>query len=84
MATRKTPEQRIEELRQKRDQITAQISKQSALARQKERKRDTRRKIIAGALALEHAEIDQAFGQKLKALLREHVTRPEDRTLFDL
>lgn len=81
---RKTPEQRLEELEAKERQLKARIQKQKAQVRGEERKRDTRRKIIAGAIALEHMAHDIAFREKMGALIQEHVTRPEDRELFDL
>jgi hypothetical protein len=48
-----------------------------------ERKDDTRRKIIAGAVALEYAEQNAGFAAELAALLNQCVTRPQDRALFD-
>lgn len=81
---RKTPEEKLQELEQKEAQLKARISKAKAVVRGQERKRDTRRKIIAGALALEHADQDERFGQALRKLLEQHVTRPQDRELFDL
>lgn len=81
---RKTPEEKLQSLEQKEAQLKARISKAKAIVRGQERKRDTRRKIIAGALALEHADQDERFGQALRQLLEQHVTRPEDRALFDL
>lgn len=50
---------------------------------EQQRKNDTRRKIIAGALALEHAQHDPDFAATLAGLLNEHVTKPQDRALFD-
>lgn len=84
MSTRKTPEQQLEELRQKEARLKAQIAKKAAQVRSADRKKDTRRKIIAGALALEHMAHDKDFANVLKRLLNEHVKRPEDRKLFDL
>jgi len=84
MSTRKTPEQQLDELLQKEARLKAQIQKKAAQVRGVERKKDTRRKIIAGALALEHMAHDKEFANVLKRLLNEHVTRPEDRKLFDL
>ena len=52
MSTRKTPEQQLDELLQKEARLKAQIQKKAAQVRGVERKKDTRRKIIAGALAL--------------------------------
>lgn len=84
MSTRKTPEQQLDELLQKEARLKAQIQKKSAQVRGAERKKDTRRKIIAGALALEHARQHPEFNEYFKKLLKQHVTRPEDRKLFDL
>ena len=84
MTKRKTPEQQLEELTIKEAQLKARIQKKKAQVRGAERKKDTRRKIIAGALALEHATQDQQFQATMTKLLNEHVTRPEDRKLFNL
>ena len=84
MPKRKTDEELLAELEAKKSQLDARIQKKRAAVRTRQRKLDTRRKIIAGALALEHASIDQAFGTTLKRLIDQHVTRPDDRKLFDL
>jgi hypothetical protein len=80
----KTPEQRLAELEQQKQQIAEKIKRESAKLKAAERKRDTRRKIIAGALALENCEHDSAFREKLFRLLADNVTRADDRALFDL
>ena len=82
--TKRPPEEQLADLEQKEAQIKARIQKKRAEVRNKTRRQDTRRKIIAGALALEHAEQDPEFGAALKRLLKQHVKRPEDRKLFDL
>jgi len=84
MQKRKTPEEKLEELEKKQSQITARIQKTRAQVRGQERKKDTRRKIIAGALALEHMAHNSAFRETMGRLLRENVKRPEDQKLFDL
>lgn len=84
MTKRKTPEEQLAELQQKEAQLKARIQKKKAEVSARNRKQDTRRKIIAGALALEHAEQDPAFGATLKRLLNTSVKRTEDRKLFDL
>ena len=81
---RKTPDQQLAELEKKESQLKARIQKKRAQVRGQERKRDTRRKIIAGALALEHMSHDAAFAKTMKRLLKEQVTRQEDKALFDL
>lgn len=83
-APRKTPEQKIAELEQQQKTIQARLQREKAKLREAERKADTRRKIIAGAIALEHAELNPAFGAELRRVLEQHVTRPEDRALLKL
>jgi hypothetical protein len=75
---------RLAKLLEKRAQLEARIETEKARQRQQARKEDTRRKIIAGALALEHAEQDPAFGETLRRLLMRYVERPADRALFGL
>lgn len=82
--TKRPPEEQLAELERKEAQLKARIQKKRAEVAGKQRKQDTRRKIIAGALALEHAEQDKEFGAAFKQLLKKHVTRPADRELFDL
>jgi hypothetical protein len=67
-----------------RDQLDAQMKALEAREKQAERKADTRRKVIAGALALEHFEKnpESEFGRQLFRLLDEYVVRPHDRVLF--
>ena len=81
---RRNPTDRLELLRQKRDQLDAQLKALEARKKQAERKADTRRKVIAGALALEHFEKnrDSEFGRVMLRLLDEYVVRPHDRALF--
>jgi hypothetical protein len=51
---------------------------------QTERKANTQRKVVAGALATEHFEKnrDSEFGRVMFRLLDEYVVRPHDRMLF--
>lgn len=83
MSKRKTPDEKVAELRKKRDQLNARIQKETAKARTAARKADTRRKIIAGAIALEHAEHDPNWKAYLDDLLKRHV-KESDKELFDL
>ena len=81
---RRNPTDRLELLRQKRDQLDAQLKALEARRKQGERKADTRRKVIAGALALEHFQANRntEFGRVMFRLLDEYVIRPHDRALF--
>ena len=83
MAKRKTPEEQLADLQLKESQLQARIQKKRAEVAKLNRKQDTRRKIIAGALALENMAQDEQFAASMRRLLHDHVTRPEDRKLFD-
>lgn len=74
---------RVDKLKAKQAQLAEEIKKLEAREAQQSRKDDTRRKVIAGALALEHAEKNKTseFAKKLNSLLEEYV-RPHERRLF--
>jgi hypothetical protein len=75
---------KLQSLRKQRDQLDARMKLLESRKKQAERKADTRRKVIAGALALEHFEAnrDSEFARVLFRLMDEYVTRPYDRVLF--
>ena len=77
---------RIDQLKAKKAQIDAQLKAAQARERSQQRKDDTRRKIIAGALALEHAlrSPDSEFTQTMLRLIQDGVKTKKDRALFDL
>jgi hypothetical protein len=81
---RRSRTDRLELLRQKRAQLDAQLRALEARDKQAARKADTRRKVIAGALALEHFEANRnsEFARVMFRLLDEYVVRPHDRALF--
>jgi hypothetical protein len=82
MARTKTPE-RLQTLEQKAEAIQRQIRALKASEKKESRQQDARRKIIAGALALEHFEKnpDTDFARIMFRLLDEY-TRPIERHLF--
>jgi len=67
-------------------QIDAQLADLTARERLAERKRDTRRKVIMGALAGYHMRKNPSsdFAKKLAALIDEYVIGDRERALFDL
>lgn len=73
----------LERLRQKRQQLNAQIHKAEALKRKAQRQQDTRRKILIGAYYLEQAEQTGTY-QQLVEQLNSFLTRSSDRKLFGL
>ena len=64
------------------DQRNARRQLDDARQAFRDRKRDARRKIVAGAVVLRHANHDPAFMVLLQLVLQQHVTRPIDRQLF--
>ena len=77
-------DQKLDRLRQQKAQIDKRISRLAAQKAAKIRKTETRRKIIAGALALAHAEFDAGFKSALMSLLDRQIKKPDERALFGL
>jgi uncharacterized coiled-coil DUF342 family protein len=75
--------EKISKLKQQRDVLNARIQKYEALAKSRERKRDTRRKILVGAYYLDKAKDDGTMAT-INQLMNDYLTRESDRTLFDL
>lgn len=80
----KTPHDQLTELRQKEAQIRAQIQAIETRAKEADRKKDARRKILIGAAVL--AKIKRgAWPQKqLLDLVDSELKSDRDRLLFDL
>ena len=77
-------DERIAELEQQKQQIANRIARRWTIELTKERKRDTRRKILAGASVLDRADKDPVSARHLKEILDAFLTKPQDRALFDL
>jgi large subunit ribosomal protein L7/L12 len=75
--------ERIESLRKKQAEITARLQAEEARYAVKERKRDTRRKILVGSYYIEQARKNEQW-EKVKERMDEYLTRDSDRELFDL
>jgi len=79
----------LKKLMVRKEQLDARISKLSAARQAKERRDDTRRKIIAGAILLEAVQRDRA-AERPTGIARwwdaqvTKLTRSGDRRLFDL
>jgi hypothetical protein len=65
-------------------QKNAAVQKYAALKDARDRKLETRRKIIAGALALEHMKHDASFAAAFQAVLDRYVLKGPERMLFGL
>ena len=77
-------DERIAELEQQKQQIAKRVARRWTIELTKERKRDTRRKILAGACVLDRADKDPVSARHLKEILDAFLTKSQDRALFDL
>ena len=75
---------RLTRLEQKKAKIEAEIAREKSRQKTKERKDDTRRKILTGAIALAHAERDAEFHRLLYGLLDRFIEPDRDRALLGL
>ncbi len=77
---------KLKKLKEQQEKLKARIQREKNRISDQERKKDTRRKIIAGALALTHADQhpQSSFAKQLRQLINEHVAKDTDRALFDL
>lgn len=83
------PDDALDTLKKKRDQLNARIAKLNARKASEARRLDTRRKIVAGALLLDAVAADRQAEQPV-GIARwwdaqlPHLKRPQDRALFEL
>lgn len=75
---------RLTTLEQRRARLDLQIARQTARVRTTERKRDTRRKILVGAVVIAHGRENPGWWSEIFRLLDAHLDRPFDRELFGL
>ncbi len=78
----RSDEDRLSALRSKMDQLRAQAQALEARQRGRERKADTRRKIILGGLLLDAAARDERFARDVADLLA-RLSRDQDRKAFE-
>lgn len=74
---------KLESLKKKQGQLKAQIQALEAAEKTREKKRDTRRKILIGAYYLDQAIKENRFDEIVK-LMDGYLNRNSDRVLFDL
>ncbi len=76
-----TLETKLKQLKTRQARIEA---RKKALLSRRERKEDTRRKILIGATVLARVDRDELDHADLQAWLEAHLTRDDDRALFGL
>ena len=84
MAAQRSLKDQIVALEDKRRKLDAQLARLHAAGRTEARKRDTRRKILAGAAVLNQAEENEADRTRLWKLLDQVLVKDRDRELFNL
>jgi hypothetical protein len=81
-------DQQIETLQEKLKQLKIRQqnieARKKAIATKRERKADTRRKILIGATVMARVDRHELDAAQLKSWLNQHLTRDDDRALFDL
>lgn len=75
---------KLEKLKEQRKVLDARIRKEQNRESTRQRKRDTRRKILAGAAVLDQAGKNPAYKANLYRLLDRFLIRKTDRELFGL
>ena len=73
---------KIEKLRLQREQLNAKIQKLESAEKSREKKRDTRRKILIGAYFLDKARKEGAMSSLNEEMLT-YLHRSSDRRLFE-
>ena len=74
---------KIENLKKKQAQLRSKIISLEASEKSRERKRETRRKILIGSYFLEKARAENSYENLVKKM-DEYLSRESDRELFDL
>ena len=75
---------RLEQLLKKQEELKAQIRKEKNKLSQAERKKDTRRQILLGALMIDMMKKGELDEKKIIKKLDGFLTKEIDRKLFDL
>lgn len=81
---RKSDEERLAELEARKARVEGQMRRIKSKQRERDRRHDTRRKVLAGAAVLARAERDPQAMADLRALLDRFLERPQDRAVFGL
>ena len=81
---RAKPADRIRQLEEQRARINAEIQRVRSRESLEERKRETRRKILAGAMVLDRVARKDLSEKLFKADMDRFLEREQDRALFGL
>ena len=82
MGKPKSLTERIATAKARQEKLAARLAELESKAKQQDRKRDTRRKILIGAAVLEELERRPEIAAYVRAMLHKAILRPQDRTLL--
>ena len=74
---------KLEKMKKQKEILTARIQKLEASEKSRERKRDTRRKILVGSFYLDKAKKENRM-HDINSAMDGFLTRESDRVLFDI
>jgi hypothetical protein len=77
-------EEKLKQLEERRNKLNARIARDRARLSQDERRRDTRKKILAGAFLLQRVEQGEWPKERFMAGMDAFLTSNRDRELFGL
>ena len=75
---------KLKKLEARRTKIAAEIARVRACEATQNRKSDTRRKVLLGALLLSMLDSGELSREKIDSALARFLSRPQDRALFSL
>ena len=75
---------KLEQLKKKQEQLRLQIQKEEQKLKTKNRKDDTRRKILVGAMVLDRMGKNDEYKQEILSILDSYLKNEKDRDLFQL
>lgn len=75
---------RLQKLKEQQDKINAKIKRIEQQEKEKQRKDDTRKKILIGAMVLDKMSKSEQSNSKVIGQLNEYLTADRDRKLFGL
>ncbi len=79
---RKTTDQMIAEEERKAEQVKARMAELKAKQRAEERRKDTHRKVVSGAILMAHIKIDPRFRKAVQDAFNKAVTNPKLRAVL--
>ena len=79
-----TMNSKLEQLKKKQEQLRLHIQKEEQKLKTKNRKDDTRRKILVGAMVLDRMDKNDEYKQEILSILDSYLKNEKDRSLFHL